>query len=124
MYGGEKMMHGEVISEVMGKMKMTLQEKMYAGTFIIAILILRTFSIASLSLVFIGENLKTKRNRAYRFLNRKFYHTEIFRVILSEIPYKKTRIFLLLFIIHGYQVKRFCSLLFLIRKERYRLLSV
>jgi hypothetical protein len=95
-------MLGEVIREILGKMKMPLKEKMYVGTFIISILILKTFSIASLSLTFIGENLKTKRNKAYKFLNRKFYYTEIFRLILSEIPYKKTYIFLLLLIIHGY----------------------
>ena len=116
-------MLGKVISEILGKMKMTLKEKMSVGTFIISILIFRTFSIAGLSLMFVGENLKTKRNRAYAFLKKKFSYTDIFRTIISETAYKKTYTFRLLLIIHGYWVKELFLLLFLIRKEQYRLLS-
>jgi hypothetical protein len=116
-------MLGKVISEILGKMKMTLKEKMSVGTFIISILIFRTFSIASLSLMCVGENLKTKRNKAYEFLKKKFSYTDIFRIIISETAYKKTYTFLLLLIIHGYRVKKLFLLLFLIKKEQYRLLS-
>lgn len=116
-------MIGKVISEILGKMKMTLKEQRYVGIFIISILIFRTFSIAGLSLLFFGENLKTKRNKAYEFLKKKFSYTGIFRIIISETAYKKTYTFLLLLIIHGYWVKKLFLLLFLIRKEQYRLLS-
>ncbi len=114
----------QTVGNILGKMKITLKDKLYVGTFIISVLFLRTFSIAYLSMMFLGENLKTKRNRAYEFLKKKFSYTEIFRLILSEIPYKKNHIFLLLLIIHGYSVKEFFSLLFLIRKEQFRFSSV
>jgi hypothetical protein len=71
-------------------MNIPLKEKFYMGTFIIAVLFLRTFSVLYLSLMLQGGNLKTKRNKAYEFLNKKFSCAEIFRVILSEIPYKKS----------------------------------
>jgi len=79
--------------KISGKLNITLKEKLYVKIFIIAILLLRTFSIAYLSLMFDGENLKTKRNKAYEFLKKKFSYTEIFRLILSEIPYKKKAYF-------------------------------
>jgi hypothetical protein len=116
-------MLGEVISEILGKMKITLKEKMYVGTFIISILIFRTFSIATLSLTSEGDNPKTKRNKAYEFLRKKLSYIGIFGIIISETALKKTYIVLLLLIIRGYWAKEFFSLLFLIRKERYRLLS-
>ena len=62
-------------------------------TFIISVLFLRTFSTAYLSLMFHVENMKTERNRAYEFSKKKFSHTEIFRLILSEIPYEKNSYF-------------------------------
>jgi len=114
----------QTVGNILGKIRITLKEKEYIGTFIVSILFLRTFSIAGLSLMFAGENLKTKRNKAYEFLKKKLSYTEIFRLILSELPYKKNHIFLLLLTIHGYSVKEFFSLLFLIRKERYRFFSV
>ena len=91
----------KMISEILCKMKMTLKEKMYIGTFIISVSVLRTFSIAYSAMMISGGNLKTERNKAYEFSKRKFSYTEIFRLILSEFPYKKTYIFLLLLIIHG-----------------------
>jgi hypothetical protein len=114
----------QIVGKIVGKMKITLKEKFYVGTFIISVLFLRTFSIAYLSVILSGKNLKTKRNKAYEFLKKKFSYTEIFRLILSEHPYKKNRIFLLLLTIHGYRVKKFFLQLFLIKKEQYRLLSV
>ena len=105
MKGEQIFMSAEVIFQtvgnILGKMNITLKEKFYMGTFIIAVLLLRTFSIVYLSMMISGGNLKTKRNKAYEFLRRKFSYTEIFRLILSEFPYKKTYIFLLLLIIHG-----------------------
>jgi hypothetical protein len=114
----------QTVRNILGKMRITFQEKLYVGTFIVSVLFLRTFSIAGLSLMFAGENLKTERNKAYEFLKKKFSHTEIFRLIVSELPYKKTYIFLLSLIIHGYVIKGLYSHLFLIKKEQFRLLSV
>jgi hypothetical protein len=55
----------QTVRNILGKMNITLNEKIYIGTFIISVLFLRTFSIAYLSLMFVRENLKTERNRAY-----------------------------------------------------------
>ena len=114
----------QTVRNISGKLNITLKERSYVNIFIIAILLLRTFSIAYLSLMSDGDNMKTKRNKAYEFLKKKFSYTDIFRLILSEVPYKKKHIFLLLLIIHLYPVQRFFSLLFLIRKEPYRFFSV
>jgi hypothetical protein len=94
----------QTVGNISGKLNLTLKERLYVNIFITAIIFMRTFSIAYLSLMFDGENLKTKRNKAYEFLKKKFSYTEIFRLILSEIPYKKKHIFLLLLIIHLYSV--------------------
>jgi hypothetical protein len=94
----------QTVRNISGKLNITLKERWYVNIFIIAILLLRTFSIAYISLMFDGDNMKTKRNKAYEFLKKKFSYTEIFRLILSEIPYKKKYIFLLLLTIHLYRV--------------------
>jgi hypothetical protein len=83
----------QIVGNIPGKMSITLKEKLYTGYFIISVLVLRTFSISYLSVMFPGENLETERNRAYEFLKKKLSYTEIFRLILSEIPYKKKIIF-------------------------------
>jgi hypothetical protein len=82
----------QTVGNILGKMRITLKQKEYIGTFIISVLFLRTFSIAGLSLMFAGENLKTKRNKAYEFLKKKLSYTEIFRLILSELPFRIKKI--------------------------------
>jgi hypothetical protein len=91
----------QIVGNILGKLEITFKEKLYVGTFIISVPVLRTFSPAYLSLMSVGENLKTERNKAYEFLKKKLSYTKIFRLILSEVPYKKTHIFLLSLIIHG-----------------------
>ena len=83
----------QTVGNIVGKMKITLNEKIYVGTFITAVLLFRTFSISYLSLMFEEKKMKTGRNKAYGFLKKKFSYTEIFRLILSELPYKENLYF-------------------------------
>jgi hypothetical protein len=63
----------QTVGNILGKLNITHKERWYVGIFIIAVLFLRTFSIAYLSLMFEGENLKTKRNKAYHYCPVYFF---------------------------------------------------
>ena len=58
----------QIVGNIPGKPEITFKEKVYVGTFIISVPVLRTFSAAYLSPMSVGENLKTERNKAYEFL--------------------------------------------------------
>lgn len=67
--------------------------------------------------MFAEKKMKTGRNKAYGFLKEKNFLIQKFSDWFIELPYKENLYFLLLLIILLYSVKRFFSLLFLIRKE-------